>query len=106
MRADNLSAPRIAVSGFMRGWRTLVVGHLKLIQRANGQAMLFDLARDPGEQEDIAASNPLALRYLRGLLGLALSGQDAAEHARERTVIDPETAEQLRALGYTGAEGQ
>ncbi len=111
-------APRATVSGFMEGWRTVVSGRYKLIHRTLERQMLYDLASDPREQTDLAAERPIAVRYLRGLLGLSLGavetgparsspGRVAAParvrpqvHTQETTTIDPQTEEQLRALGY------
>ena len=99
-------APRVAVSGFMNGWRTVLIGRHKLVQRTGAHVSLYDLAADPGEQRDLASERPLAVRWLRGTLGLALAGELAprrrVEHARERAVIDAEMDAQLRALGYVG----
>jgi arylsulfatase A-like enzyme len=85
----------------MNGWRTIVVGRYKLIQRTASRMMLYDLEEDPDETRDLAADRPLTLRYLRGLLGLVLAGAHHG-HASERTEIDAETEAQLRALGYVG----
>ena len=104
-------APRYAVSGFMDGWRTIVVGRHKLIQRTADIAMLHDLDADPDEQTDIASARPITTSYLRGLLGLALaqSAEPIAgasprarrpRHRPEGTQVDRELADQLRALGY------
>jgi arylsulfatase A-like enzyme len=110
MRSDQ-SAPRVTVSGFMDGWRTVVVDGLKLIQRTERRVMLHDLLQDPTEQTDVAAARPLTTRYLRGQLGLALAASEQASaapngikraHKKERTTIDAETAAQLEALGYVG----
>ncbi len=104
-------APRHAVSGFMDGWRTIVVGRTKLIQRSADHVMLHDLVEDPGELTDVAADRPIAVRYARGLLGLALAEADEpvtrarprrrpARHRSEEAQIDADTEAQLRALGY------
>ena len=65
------------------------------------RAELYDLARDPEEKDDLAARLPLRaglmqqeLRALRARLR-ALRPWAPAE-----AVIDPETREALRALGY------
>jgi choline-sulfatase len=105
------SAPVATVSGFMENWRTVTLSDLKLIHRANGTFRLFDLASDPSEQHDLAPQRPLAVRHLRALLGLRLADADPVargprrgarprEHQATSTRIDPETAAQLRALGY------
>ena len=114
LTGEGHDAPRVAVSGFMEGWRTCAVGRLKFIQRSAERQILYDLAVDPHERNDIARSHPIAVRYARGLLGLSLSESDAegatpssaarrpVVHAQETTTIDPETESQLRALGYVG----
>lgn len=106
------SAPRTAVSGFMRAWRTLAVGDYKLVHRTLRHAQLYHLGRDPGEHHDLAAERPLTVRYTRGLLGLALAdassptapGSGPRHHRQEKVHIDSQTAAQLRALGYLGAD--
>ena len=110
LRGQGQSAPRAAVSGFMRGWRTAAVGNLKLVHRTLDHVWLYDIAADPGETRDLAAERPLALRYLRGMLGLTLAELDddtgplhaGRRHTAETTAIDPQTEAQLRALGYVG----
>lgn len=105
------SAPVATVSGFMENWRTVTLSDFKLIHRANGTFRLFDLAADPREEHDLASERPLAVRHLRALLGLRLADADPVARAARRgarprahqaatTRIDPETAAQLRALGY------
>jgi arylsulfatase A-like enzyme len=111
LRGHGSTAPRAAVSGFMQTWRTIGVGRYKLLQRSPENMTLYDVAKDPGEKADLAESQPLALRYTRGLLGLMLDGertQIAAVrkkrvHKEENTTIDAETEAQLRALGYVGS---
>jgi len=109
IRDEDRGAPRISVAGFMQGWRTLNVGRYKLIHRTASQMTLYDLNSDPDEKHDIAEQQPVTLRYLRGLLGLALestsnTAQDKqrkpTSHTRQKTFIDPKTKAQLRALGY------
>jgi arylsulfatase A-like enzyme len=132
LRGEPADAPRATVSGFMEGWRTVVVGRYKLIHRTIERMMVHDLAADPGEQTDIAAEHPITLRYLRGMLGLTLALAEAPHagtgalasasgtatagagvtdppprarprvHPQETTTIDAETEAQLRALGYVG----
>ncbi len=104
LRGEVPDAPRATISGFMNGWRTIVVGRYKLIQRTSARMMLYDLEADPGETTDLAPDRPLTVRYLRGLLGLTLAGAAAGApaHRAEETVIDAETEAQLRALGYVG----
>jgi choline-sulfatase len=111
IRGQDASAPRAAVSGFFRAWRTLAIGRLKLVQHGTERASLYDVQADPGETRDLGPEQPLALGYARGLLGLTLA-EDAGDsdvaraqrnHAAESTVIDPKTDAELRALGYVGS---
>ena len=102
MMGEVSDAPRPAVTGFLEGWRSIVVGRYKLIQRTASRFMLYDLGADPREQHDLASERPLAVRYLRGLLGVSLAGAHR-RHEVERTAIDATLRAQLEALGYVGA---
>lgn len=108
LREDIEDAPRPTVTGFMEGWRAIVVGRYKLVQRTTDRWTLYDLADDPGEQHDLASQRPIAVRYLRGLLGLSLAGAEhptpgRTRHEEVRTEIDDTLRAQLEALGYAGA---
>jgi choline-sulfatase len=111
LRGEPDHAPRAAVSGFFRAWRTLVTGRLKLVQHGTERAALYDVKSDPGETKDLAGEQPIALAYTRGLLGLTLAedaGDDdalraARNHDAARTAIDAQTEAQLKALGYVGS---
>ena len=111
LRGTGRGLERGTVSAFMDHWRTLNVGRWKLVERPGRAPALYDLARDPDETDDLAEQRPIARRWLRGLLGIRLaeSAEEPTTERRrrrrprpERTVIDDETAAQLRALGYTG----
>ena len=109
LRGDVEDAPRPTVTGFMEGWRTIVVGRHKLIQRTPSRWMVHDLAADPHEQTDLRESRPIAVRYLRGLLGMTLAGAErprpraSERHDAASTTIDRTLRSQLEALGYAGA---
>lgn len=104
-------APRGALSEFLDTQRAVISGRYKLLLKGT-VPVLFDLASDPHEQHDVAASRPIVLRHMRGLLGALVAGADvpigtAVDRprrvlVRETTTIDPETEAQLRALGYVG----
>ncbi|MCB9604036.1 MAG: sulfatase [Sandaracinus sp.] len=112
LRGEGHDAPQATVSGFMEHWRTVNVGRYKLIQRPGHASVLHDLVEDPGETTNVAERHPLVVAWLRGLLGASLDATRSARapsartprttHAAETTAIDPETAAQLRALGYVG----
>jgi arylsulfatase A-like enzyme len=59
-------------------------------------ARLYDRRRDPAERRDLAAALPITARYLQSVLRWP-TGAGAATAAPP---LDPEDAEQLRALGY------
>jgi choline-sulfatase len=72
----------------------------KLIVPADGKVQLYDLARDPGERADLAASDaPLRERWRElAVRELERLTQDAA--GVPAPGVTDEHAEQLRALGY------
>lgn len=59
---------------------------------------LFDLRRDPGEQTDLAQQHPELVRRLELRLRRLVESEEAIEG--QAIELDPETLEQLRALGY------
>lgn len=101
LRGGVEDAPRATATGFMNGWRTVVIGRFKLVQRTPANFMVYDLAEDPGETRDLASERPLTVRYLRAMLGLTLAGAETRE--AERTPMDAEVRGMLEALGYVGA---
>jgi choline-sulfatase len=109
LRGTISDAPPVALAGFMDGFRAIVVGKRKLIQRSDRRFTLHDLQADPSEQRDVSAARPLTTRYLRGQLGLALAATNAGEERarkpikQQTTQIDAQTEAQLRALGYVGS---
>jgi arylsulfatase len=108
MLGEGQSAPRATVSQFMSGVRSVAVGRVKLIQRGLENAALYDLAKDPGETHDVSKTQPIALRYARGVMGITnaqntdLPSGRRRTYKREKTKIDAQTEAQLRALGYVG----
>ena len=73
----------------------------KLIEGAGGHRMLFDLERDPRERRNIAAENPdLTARLAAELAVWRAARPRLDEQASSRTELDPDTEEQLKALGY------
>ncbi len=107
LRGGSPDAPLASVNGFMEGWRAIELGSLKLIHRTDRVVMLYDLGSDPDETHDVAASRPIAVRYLRGMLGLMLAGAERGHHlpsiAAAALEIDETLRRQLEELGYAGA---
>ena len=57
-----------------KGGRVLLHDGWKLIERAAGRVELFNVARDPGETTDLAASEPERLRAMAAMLAEARKG--------------------------------
>jgi hypothetical protein len=106
--------PSARVADFLFSQKTIRMGRYKLIYRGL-RTTLFDLKTDPGEKQDLSAESPIALVTLRDALSVHLAhfadtqGSDAKaegakKHKAKKTVIDKETAAQLKALGYLGGE--
>jgi arylsulfatase A-like enzyme/predicted Zn-dependent protease len=84
------------------GWSPLRAarrGAIKLVDAPTVE--LYDLDRDPGELEDLAAARPGDVDRLAGELE-AWSAAGAV--SASRAPVDGRTADQLRALGYTAGE--
>jgi arylsulfatase A-like enzyme len=77
-----------------------------LYDTRSGEEKLFDLAADPGEEQDRLAADPLRAAYYRQALHqwtLGLAGRPSAGGG-EAVKLTPEQCESLRALGYLDAE--
>lgn len=81
--------------------RAVYVGDRKLIRWSDGEAKLFDLAADPGENDDIAPAEPERVAGLEETLA-AIVGFWKAGGGAEGTHPDmsKEHVELLRSLGY------
>jgi arylsulfatase A-like enzyme len=82
------------------GWaplRSFRLGTFKLIDAPRPE--LYDLAHDPGEQNDLFTKESDRARRLRE----ALQAFRANERAASATAVGPEVAERLKALGYVAA---
>ncbi len=105
LRGGDEMMERETISGFMDNWRTLTAGRYKLVRRSRSRVAIYDLEEDPGETTDLSESRPLLGGWLRRFMGIHLDASEAARqgnrrHRQQNTQIDPETAAQLRALGY------
>jgi arylsulfatase A-like enzyme len=107
MRGEPL--PDLPVLGELRQSRlhrsdSLERGGWKLvIDRAQKRVALYDLARDPGEHEDVSASHPERVRRMRDELDALVAGarRRAASYRKAEPVTLPDAErESLRRLGY------
>lgn len=106
--------PAVAFSDKLDDRRVVTGAGYKLIVRGNLTWSFFDLRNDPGEQNQIddGSRNPIALRYLRSLLGQFLGASDRRDWLHSGTEgesrvlpgaesqIDRQLCEQLRSIGY------
>jgi arylsulfatase A-like enzyme len=89
-----------------RRYRLFREGSLKLVVSSEGDALLYDLAADPGETRDLAAERPADLARMQSRLAavseqIGLPALDAPLSAGGGAPeMDEATREQLRALGY------
>lgn len=75
-------------------------GDFKLIAGSRRGPLLFDLAHDPGELVNLAASRPDVVRDLEARRAeFVRRARSLADEAGD-VELDPETQERLRALGY------
>ncbi len=70
----------------------------KYIEGSNGERLLFDLARDPREEANLATADPSGLEAATTALARWTGSRPA--QAAAKTAISPSAEERLRALGY------
>jgi arylsulfatase A-like enzyme len=101
-------APDLRLTGYGETWeprrlfgasvlRFVREGDWKYIHKVDPQ--LFDVARDPGEANDLASARPEIVARLRARLERLLSEAPAAPQGAA-IAVDAETRSQLTALGY------
>jgi hypothetical protein len=74
----------------------------KLVLASDGDVRLYDLARDPGERSDLAASRPDRVAALSATLAELVEryGEPGTAASTPETPLDPAIEEHLRSLGY------
>ena len=109
--------PAVAFSDFQENRRVIRAADWKLVLRSSLTYVLFDLANDPNERNELdGRRNPIAMRYLRIMSGQFLGARNRTrwlegtadavrEHVREETMTE-ELCRQLVALGYMECLGQ
>lgn len=89
--------PAESEDGDQRAW---IEGDWKLLWSHRDGARLFDVARDPGETRDLGPEEPERLAAMRERLERYVESLPRPTAQGPERVIDPETAEALRSLGY------
>ncbi len=98
---ENGVAPRAVAFAAQGRARLVTDGTLKLrLDLESGGVQLFDLARDPGERFDVAASRPLDRGRLEAVLHRWMEQAEAGATPQERVRRAEESEAELRALGY------
>ncbi len=77
----------------------IVRDHHKLIVRSDGHELFFDLVADPLERNNLVTDDPRSADALRQLMTKMVS-EMVAKTDGEHFVMDEDTEDQLRALGY------
>jgi arylsulfatase A-like enzyme len=104
---EEAGGPLAPLARVDRRYRSYRSGALKLVETSGGERLLFDLAADPGEERDLAASRPEDVARLADelatwvrALGLPALGAPVAAAGAPPPSMDDATRERLRALGY------
>lgn len=117
LRGSTAPGPAVAFSDFQENRRVIRAADWKLVLRSSLTYVLFDLASDPNERNELdGRRNPIAMRYLRIMSGQFLGARNRTrwlegtadavrEHVREETMTE-ELCRQLVALGYMECLGQ
>ena len=92
--------PSFDPAPFERTLQAVYRGTWKLIVGSDGRRELYDLARDPSEEHDLAAQRADDVISLAGDLQQLLAAARMAPHEPTRVQPDGDTRARLEALGY------
>jgi choline-sulfatase len=95
-------SPRAALTTDGQVARGLKVQRYRLVHRGPGRMELYDEIDDPREQKDLAADHPIALRSMRGVLGLLYAFETTWTKSRWGTAANVSEA----FYGSAGAPGR
>jgi hypothetical protein len=80
----------------------LIDGDLKLHWSSRGEHRLYDLSRDPGEEQSLADADPERLAAMQSTLRAWMARLPAPPGSGATGQVDEETRRVLRELGYLG----
>jgi arylsulfatase A-like enzyme/Flp pilus assembly protein TadD len=83
--------------------RGLQAGNYRLIDGPKPE--LYDLAKDPGELQNLFEQKPAVAGELRAQLAGVVQKYSAGTETAQKTSLDPAMAERLQALGYAALPG-
>jgi hypothetical protein len=90
-------------ASYRRSLEAVRAGQSKLVVGSDGRAELYDLAKDPGEAEDIAGKEPEEVKRLLSELQRFRATRRTPSTGTSR-VLDEKEKARLRALGYLPEE--
>jgi len=85
---------------FLRNLKAIYEGKYKYIWASNGLHKLYDLEKDPGEEEHLIEKLPHKAHEMQRSLERRLGPLEQGDISGETVKIDESTQEKLRALGY------
>ena len=91
-RDEVCCSPRAALTVDGQVSRGLKVQRYRMVHRGPGRIELYDEYDDPREQKDVAADHPIALRGMRGVLGLLYAYETTWSKARWGTAANVDEA--------------
>jgi arylsulfatase A-like enzyme len=103
--ARALAHPEVVIATRSRDQHAVRDGDRKYIHHAGGREELYDLARDPDEQHDLAHEDAGTVRRLRETLARVMGGTPESPALHGDAPVPPETRRLLEALGYVGEGG-
>jgi arylsulfatase A-like enzyme len=106
MQGDGMDRPAYVQNHYKNALVASSVGRWKYVRRGQPRREeLYDVATDPGETRNLAGERPEVLRRMADETTAWLNDQQrraqAVQARRLPTLIPPEKARALRALGYT-----
>lgn len=81
-------------------WLSLIQGNMKFIWNSHGHHLLFDVASDPRENNNLLEANRMQAKSMEKMMVDYLAGLPLPDSASSLETVDDETVESLRALGY------
>jgi choline-sulfatase len=101
-RDEVSQSPRAALTVDGQVSRGIKVQRYRMVHRGPGRIELYDEYEDPREQKDVAAERPIALRGMRGVLGLLYAYEATWSKSRWGTAANVSEA----FYGSAGAPGR
>jgi arylsulfatase A-like enzyme len=90
--------PKLDTKRFKTAYRTVRVGDMRLTLGSEGSVALYNMAKDPAQDKNVAKAKPDIVKADSALLSEAIGKLTLSKE--ERKPMDKETEEKLRSLGY------